>query len=87
MTCHRICDQQRQPCPSAWLCEMGCNFTNAELPATKLNTTNSDHSNPGYPFWLLDKPGNAWDRCNWWQKWLVACAIVAVFAHLAGYGK
>lgn len=65
------------------------------MKSTDLETRNSDNSNPGYPFWFLDKPGNFWDRCNWWRKWLVACAIVAVFAifggmaagHLAGYGK
>ena len=54
------------------------------MKSTELNTTNSDNSNPGYPFWFLDKPANFWDSLNWWQKWLVACAIVAVFALFGG---
>ena len=80
MTCHRICDQQRQPCPSAWACETGCNFNNA----TKLNTANSDSSNPGYPLTWLDEMLNFWDDLAWWQRVLLVFGIVAVCGMVAG---
>lgn len=53
-------------------------------PSTGVHTANSDGSNPGYPFWLLDKPGNFWDRCNWWQKVLVVCAAVILCGLVGG---
>lgn len=48
------------------------------MKSTELNTTNSDGSNPGYPFTFLDLPGNFWDRCNWWQKVLVVCGLIVL---------
>lgn len=50
---------------------MGCNFTNAELPSTKLETRNSDNSNPGYDYTLLDDGP---------KGWRIVGAIVAVIA-------
>lgn len=76
----RTCDGQRQPCPHPFLCNPDCQFN----CATRLETGNSDSSNPGYDFTLLDAPGNFWDRCNWWQRILVACAAVALCSVLGG---
>ena len=91
MSCQRICIQQRQPCPSAWLCEEGCHFTNATLESTPLQTANSDSSNSEYPLAWLDTLLNAWDDMSWWQRVLFVCAVIVVCGMVAGvltgYGK
>lgn len=52
--------------------------------STPLYTANSDSSNPGYPFELLDAPGNFWDECNWWQRIVAVCLTVAICSVLGG---
>lgn len=82
MTHSIYCDSGRQPCPTPRSCGEGCNFNCCT--STKLFTDNSDSSNPGYPFELLDAPGNFWDSLKWWQKVLVVCGLIVVCGMVAG---
>jgi len=52
--------------------------------STPLYTENSDSSNPGYPFSLLDAPGNFWDSLKWWQKVLAVCLAVVLCTFVGG---
>lgn len=79
------CHTGRQRCPSPHKCGDGCNFDCATLESTKLNTAHSDSSNPGYPFELLDAPGNFWDRCNWWQKLSAVFAFMVIGGMVVSY--
>ena len=79
MTCHRMCDQQRQPCPSAWLCEMGCNFTNAKKE-TPRDQAERQFIEMEFP---IDMAPDLFDEAiAWIQRWAkhvaVACGAVAL---------
>lgn len=76
------CDQQRQRCPSPMKCKEKCDFNCST--STKLETGNSDFSNPGYPFTWLDEILNFWDDLSWWQAVLFVFGIVAVCGMVAG---
>lgn len=66
----KFCTDQRQPCPSPYLCGLGCNFNDAELPqCAALDQRNSDKSSPhSTEAWELTPLGWA----------VLACLIVAV---------
>jgi hypothetical protein len=76
MTCSIYCDSGRQPCPTPRNCGDGCHFNNATLHSSQLITDNSDSSNPGYPFELLDE-GSRWKRLVLAVAAVLACMLVA----------
>lgn len=55
------------------------------MKSTKLNTANSDSSNPGYPFELLDAPLNFWDSLKWWQKLFAVFAFMVIGGMVVSY--
>jgi hypothetical protein len=67
MSFTRTCDGQRQPCPHPFLCNPDCQFN----CATRLETGNSDCSNP-------DEPQSKGGRLFIWAVGLVAACLAIV---------
>jgi len=49
-----------------------------------VHTGNSDESDPGYDYPLLDDLLNFWDSLKWWQKPLAVWAFIVVGGMVVG---
>ncbi|MES2950252.1 MAG: hypothetical protein V4858_17045 [Pseudomonadota bacterium] len=88
MTCERLCNQQRQPCPSPYLCGTGCYFNEANDSGHKVahgkRTDYFGEAAKELYIEMYDTPGNYWDRLPWYGRLGTVCGVVLAVGLVVG---
>lgn len=88
MTSQRICDQQRQPCPSPWKCSTDCDFNVSSDTGHKVaHGKRIDYFGDAakdLAIEVYDAPANFWDKAGFFGRLCIVVGAVLACCFTAG---